>query len=55
MLVARRKLVFYPNGNKKKNVKDHISLYLVKVGENSLQPGEEVKFMLISGYFCLIR
>ncbi|XP_040374726.1 uncharacterized protein LOC112199518 [Rosa chinensis] len=36
------KLVFYPNGNKKKNVKDHISLYLVMAGENSLQPGEEV-------------
>nr|XP_011462883.1 PREDICTED: uncharacterized protein LOC101296000 isoform X2 [Fragaria vesca subsp. vesca] len=36
------KLVFYPNGNKKKNVKDHISLYLVKAVENSLQPGEEV-------------
>lgn len=42
MLVAQRKLVFYPNGNKKKNVKDHISLYLVKAVENSLQPGEEV-------------
>ncbi|KAM5559370.1 hypothetical protein ABKV19_020828 [Rosa sericea] len=36
------KLVFYPNGNKKKNVKNHISLYLVTAGENSLQPGEEV-------------
>ncbi|KAM5568591.1 hypothetical protein ABKV19_016240 [Rosa sericea] len=30
------KLVFHPNGNKKKNVKDHISLYLVIAGTDSL-------------------
>lgn len=32
-----RKLVFYPNGNKSKNVKDHISLYLVIAGANTSQ------------------
>ncbi|KAL6190768.1 hypothetical protein ACLB2K_037162 [Fragaria x ananassa] len=31
------KLVFYPNGNKGKNVKDHISLYLVMAGANTSQ------------------
>ncbi|XP_024194936.1 probable inactive serine/threonine-protein kinase fnkC [Rosa chinensis] len=31
------KLVFYPNGNKSKNVKDHISLYLVMAGANTSQ------------------
>ncbi|XP_050374093.1 uncharacterized protein LOC126791661 [Argentina anserina] len=31
------KLVFYPNGNKNKNVKDHISLYLVMAGANTSQ------------------
>ncbi|KAK9934086.1 hypothetical protein M0R45_021243 [Rubus argutus] len=31
------KLVFYPNGNKSKNVKDHISLYLVIAGANTSQ------------------
>ncbi|PRQ39603.1 putative ubiquitinyl hydrolase 1 [Rosa chinensis] len=31
------KLVFYPNGNKRKNVKDHISLYLVMAGANTSQ------------------
>ncbi|CAL8991019.1 unnamed protein product, partial [Prunus brigantina] len=29
------KLVFYPNGNKSKNVKEHISLYLVLAGANA--------------------
>ncbi|KAK9934081.1 hypothetical protein M0R45_021239 [Rubus argutus] len=36
------KLVLYPNGNKRENVEDHISLYLVMAGENSLLPGWEV-------------
>ncbi|CAB4262441.1 unnamed protein product [Prunus armeniaca] len=29
------KLVFYPNGNKSRNVKEHISLYLVLAGANA--------------------
>ncbi|PRQ38174.1 hypothetical protein RchiOBHm_Chr4g0410851 [Rosa chinensis] len=33
------KLVLYPNGNKKKNVEDHISVYLSIAGEDSLQTG----------------
>ncbi|XP_040374728.1 ubiquitin C-terminal hydrolase 12 [Rosa chinensis] len=33
------KLVLYPNGNKKKNVEDHISVYLRIAGEDSLQTG----------------
>ncbi|KAH9687456.1 TRAF-like family protein [Citrus sinensis] len=36
------KLVVYPNGNKKKNVKDHISLYLAMVDTSSLGLGWEV-------------
>ncbi|XP_040373539.1 uncharacterized protein LOC121052471 isoform X2 [Rosa chinensis] len=36
------KLVFHPNGNKKKNVKDHISLYLVIAGADSLDSSWEV-------------
>ncbi|KAM5568582.1 hypothetical protein ABKV19_016240 [Rosa sericea] len=36
------KLVFHPNGNKKKNVKDHISLYLIIAGEDSLDSSWEV-------------
>ncbi|KAL6190778.1 hypothetical protein ACLB2K_037172 [Fragaria x ananassa] len=38
------KLVFHPNGNKKRNVKDHISLYLVIVGvaDDSLDSSWEV-------------
>lgn len=36
------KLVLYPNGNKKKNVEDHISVYLVMAGADSLQSGWEV-------------
>ncbi|KAM5568460.1 hypothetical protein ABKV19_016161 [Rosa sericea] len=35
----RWKLVLYPNGNKKKNVEDHISVYLRIAGEDSLQTG----------------
>ncbi|KAB2625002.1 hypothetical protein D8674_016662 [Pyrus ussuriensis x Pyrus communis] len=35
------KLVFYPNGNKKKNVKDHISVCLKMAGAHLLQPGWE--------------
>lgn len=41
-MLAHRKLVLYPNGNKRENVEDHISLYLVIAGENSLLPGWEV-------------
>ncbi|KAL6193561.1 hypothetical protein ACLB2K_034645 [Fragaria x ananassa] len=42
--IAHRKLVFHPNGNKKRNVKDHISLYLVTVGvaDDSLDSNWEV-------------
>ncbi|KAM0984666.1 hypothetical protein EV2_012444 [Malus domestica] len=36
------KLVLYPNGNKKKNVEGHISVYLEMVGADSLQTGSEV-------------
>ncbi|KAM1086420.1 hypothetical protein ACFX2B_011928 [Malus domestica] len=36
------KLVFYPNGNKNRNVKEHISLYLVRSGSNALQVSSEV-------------
>lgn len=34
--------MLYPGGNKKKNVKDHISLYLVMARADSLQSGWEV-------------
>ncbi|KAL3750473.1 hypothetical protein ACJRO7_011473 [Eucalyptus globulus] len=36
------KLVLYPNGNKSKNVKDHVSLYLSMVETSSLPSGWEV-------------
>ncbi|KAM1304093.1 hypothetical protein ACFX11_021891 [Malus domestica] len=36
------KLVFYPNGNKNKNVKEHISLYLVMSGATAPQISSEV-------------
>ncbi|XP_021807959.1 MATH domain and coiled-coil domain-containing protein At3g58220-like [Prunus avium] len=36
------KLVVYPNGNTKKNVEDHISVYLKMAEANSLQTGWEV-------------
>ncbi|XP_021808276.1 ubiquitin carboxyl-terminal hydrolase 12-like, partial [Prunus avium] len=36
------KLVFYPNGNKSRNVKEHISLYLVLAGANAPQTRWEV-------------
>ncbi|KAI5351167.1 hypothetical protein L3X38_004058 [Prunus dulcis] len=36
------KLVFYPNGNKSRNVKEHISLYLVLAGANGPQTCWEV-------------
>ncbi|KAG5239434.1 MATH domain and coiled-coil domain-containing protein [Salix suchowensis] len=36
------KLVLYPNGNKSRNVKDYISLYLAMVDTSSLPPGWEV-------------
>ncbi|KAL6292873.1 hypothetical protein ACE6H2_001015 [Prunus campanulata] len=36
------KLAFYPNGNKSKNVKEHISLYLVLAGANGPQTCWEV-------------
>lgn len=40
--MLHRKLVLYPSGNKNKNVKDHISLYLVLEESSSLQPGWEI-------------
>ncbi|KAG6765688.1 hypothetical protein POTOM_029741 [Populus tomentosa] len=36
------KLVLYPSGNKSRNVKDYISLYLAKVDASSLPLGWEV-------------
>ncbi|KAF5189328.1 Ubiquitin carboxyl-terminal hydrolase [Thalictrum thalictroides] len=40
------KLAFYPNGNKEKEVKDHISLYLVMADTTSLPIGWEVNVNL---------
>ncbi|KAK0608418.1 hypothetical protein LWI29_030382 [Acer saccharum] len=40
------KLVLYPNGNKGKNVKDHISLYLTLANTSSLPLGWEVYAVL---------
>jgi hypothetical protein len=40
--MPHRKLVLYPTGNKSKNVKDHISLYLVLDESSSLHPGWEI-------------
>ncbi|KAI3469195.1 hypothetical protein Pfo_025858 [Paulownia fortunei] len=37
------KLVLHPNGNKNKDVTDHISLYLVIAEANSLGPGWEIR------------
>ncbi|KAK2650733.1 hypothetical protein Ddye_018222 [Dipteronia dyeriana] len=37
-----RKLVLHPNGNKSKNVKDHLSLYLAMSNTSSLRLGWEV-------------
>lgn len=34
--------MLYPNGNKEKNVKDHISVCLKMAGADLLQPGWEV-------------
>lgn len=39
---ACRKLVLYPNGNKSKNTKDHVSVYLALADSTSLSPGWEV-------------
>ena len=39
---ACRKLVLYPNGNKSKNIKDHVSVYLALADSSSLGPGWEV-------------
>ncbi|KAJ0092355.1 hypothetical protein Patl1_24775 [Pistacia atlantica] len=36
------KLVLHPNGNKSKNVEDHISLYLAMADATSLPPGWEI-------------
>ncbi|KAJ0092356.1 hypothetical protein Patl1_24776 [Pistacia atlantica] len=36
------KLVLHPNGNKRKNVEDHISLYLAMADATSLPPGWDV-------------
>ncbi|XP_048427723.1 uncharacterized protein LOC125467833 isoform X2 [Pyrus x bretschneideri] len=56
------KLVLYPNGNKKKNVEDHISVYLEMVGADSLQTGYEVyvdfRFFLLDqnkGMFLVLQ
>ncbi|XP_068333880.1 uncharacterized protein [Pyrus communis] len=56
------KLVLYPNGNKKKNVEGHISVYLEMVGAESLQNGCEVyvdfRFFLLDqnkGMFLVIQ
>ncbi|KAK9146445.1 hypothetical protein Sjap_006348 [Stephania japonica] len=39
------KLAFFPNGNSKKNVKDHISVYLILADTSSLSLGWEVNVM----------
>ena len=39
---AHRNLVIYPNGNKSRNVKEHLSFYLAMAETNSLSPGWEV-------------
>ncbi|XP_068331641.1 ubiquitin C-terminal hydrolase 12-like [Pyrus communis] len=56
------KLVLYPNGNKKKNVEGHISVYLEMVGADSLQTGSEVyvdfRFFLLDqnkGMFLVLQ
>ncbi|KAK9934083.1 hypothetical protein M0R45_021240 [Rubus argutus] len=36
------RLVLYPNGNERRNVEDHISIYLEMVGTDSLETGWEV-------------
>ncbi|KAJ0035413.1 hypothetical protein Pint_24222 [Pistacia integerrima] len=38
-MCKERKLVLHPNGNKSKNVEDHISLYLAMADATSLPPG----------------
>lgn len=42
VLFACRKLVLYPNGNKSKNTKEHVSVYLALADSSSLDPGWEV-------------
>ena len=39
---ADRNLIIYPNGNKTKNVKEHLSFYLAMAETNSLPTGWEV-------------
>ncbi|CAN6551157.1 unnamed protein product [Malus baccata var. baccata] len=41
------KLVFYPNGNKNRNVKEHISLYLVMLRSNAPQISLEVCYFQV--------
>ncbi|CAN6726701.1 unnamed protein product [Malus baccata var. baccata] len=41
------KMVFYPNGNKNRNVKEHISLYLVMLGSNAPQISSEVCYFQV--------
>lgn len=41
-MFADRKLVLYPNGNERRNVEDHISIYLEMAGAESLETGWEV-------------
>ena len=42
VLFAHRRLAIYPNGNKKRNVEGHISLYLEMAGGYSLQGDWEI-------------
>lgn len=40
--LVRRKIVLYPNGNKSKDVREHISLYLALDDTSSLHHGWEI-------------
>lgn len=69
VLMPHRKLVMYPSGNKSKNGKDHISLYLALDESSFLHPGWEIyvnfklflfdqnndNYLVVQGiYFCFI-
>ncbi|KAF9606351.1 hypothetical protein IFM89_025019 [Coptis chinensis] len=49
------KLCLFPNGNKNKNVKEHVSLYLVIAETNSLPPGWHVNVVFRFFLFDQIR
>ncbi|KAJ0092353.1 hypothetical protein Patl1_24773 [Pistacia atlantica] len=49
------KLVLHPNGNKSKNVEDHISLYLAMADATSLPPGRVGRSRSFFDCFCLIE